>query len=242
MRSTRPDGTGDQDLHAWERVLSEYAGLQRSLESEAAVADMLAAGTPDGRPEHLAEQLDRLVEDDRVWGLVTPDERAAADFARQRLRDSEAVVRAALAELAGSDIAATIQHDDLHGGNIFVGLDGDRIFDWGDAVVAHPFATLTATFNSIAYATTFTLDDPAFDRLRAVYLEAWTDLASPAALVEIAWLGRDLGSIGKALAWERALRDIDPPDMDGRGDSVAGWLMELADRLGDPRWIARIGS
>ena len=54
MRATRPDGTGDHDLVAWERILGEYAALQRSVESDAAVADMLAAGTPDGRPDRLA--------------------------------------------------------------------------------------------------------------------------------------------------------------------------------------------
>ena len=41
-----------------------------------------------------------------------------------------------------------------------------------------------------------------------------------------------LGCIGKALAWERALRDLDESEMDGHGDSVAGWLIEFADRLG----------
>ena len=66
---------------------------------------------------------------------------------------------------------AAIQHDDLHGGNILVGPDGDRFFDWGDAVVAHPFTTLTTTFNSIAHKTGRDLDDPVFSRLRDVYLE-----------------------------------------------------------------------
>ena len=32
MRATRPDGTGDHDLVAWERILAEYAALQRSVE------------------------------------------------------------------------------------------------------------------------------------------------------------------------------------------------------------------
>ena len=32
LRATRPDGTGDHDIGAWERILAEYAALQRSLE------------------------------------------------------------------------------------------------------------------------------------------------------------------------------------------------------------------
>ena len=134
-------------------------------------------------------------------------------------------------------IAATIQHDDLHGGNIVVGPDGDRFFDWGDAVVSHPFATLTVTFNSIAHRTGRGLDDPAFGRLRDGYLEAWADVASRDRLVASATFARDLGCIGRALSWERALEGLEPHEMDGHDDAVAGWLMEFAERLDRPPWI-----
>ena len=236
LRATRPDGHGDHDLVAWERILAEYAGLQRSLEGEAEVTAMLGAGTPDGRPESIPGELDRLIADERIWALVTPDERAQADVARQRLGDSRGPVRDAIARLGTTGIAASIQHDDLHGGNILVGPDGDRFFDWGDAVVAHPFATLTVTFNSIAHHTGRTLDDQAFVRLRDAYLEAWTDVATRDELIEAAALARDLGCIGRALAWERSLRGLAPNEMDGHGDAVAGWLMEFAGRLDGPAW------
>src|SRR5207344_441089 len=105
---------------------------------------------------------------------------------RRRLQGARGLVADAVPRLAAIGIAATIQHDDLHGGNIVVGPGGDRFFDWGDAVVAHPFATLTATFNSIAYHTDRRLDDPVFVRLRDVYTEAWMDVASREALAEAA--------------------------------------------------------
>jgi aminoglycoside phosphotransferase (APT) family kinase protein len=148
-------------------------------------------------------------------------------------------VRDAVGELAAIGIPATVQHDDLHGGNIVVGPDGERFFDWGDAVVAHPFATLNVTFNSIAHHTGRTPADPAFVRLRDVYLEAWSDVASRDALVVASMLARDLGCIGRALAWERALRDLDPGEMDGHGDAVAGWLVEFTERLARPPWSER---
>ena len=140
---------------------------------------MLARRRP-GRPTRsgCAAELARLLDDDRVWGLVTPDERAAAD-GRASAAACRAAARSATASRGWTRPASphTIQHDDLHGGNIVVGPAGDRFFDWGDAVVAHPFATLTVTFNSIAHQTGRDLDDPAFDRLRDAYLEAWTDVA-----------------------------------------------------------------
>ena len=240
MRATRPDGTGDHDLLAWERILREYAALQRSVEGDAVVEAMLAAGVPDGRPGRLADGLDRLLDDDAWWALIVPDERVVADAARIRLRVVTGAVRAAARDLAGAGVAASIQHDDLHGGNILIGPAGDRIFDWGDAGVAHPFGTLTTTFNSIAHKTGLDLGDPAFTRLLDVYLEAWTDVLPRPALVELSVLARDFACIGKALAWERAFIGLGPDEMDGFGDAVAGWLVDFAQRLDQPPWADRI--
>ena len=103
-----------------------------------------------------------------------------------------------------------IQHDDLHGGNILVGLAGDRFFDWGDAVVAHPFGTLTTTFNSIADKTGLDLGDPAL-RAAARRLSRGMDRRPAAAdLIEVSTSARDLACIGKALAWERAFIGLRP--------------------------------
>jgi hypothetical protein len=236
LRATRPDGQGDHDLDAWERILREYAVLQRSLESPPAVADMLAAGTPDVRPSALPGELARLLDDDVQWSRLTADEAEAGLAARALLRERFATVAAGAAELDGLGVAPSIQHDDLHGGNILVGPDGDRFFDWGDGVVAHPFSTLTVTFNSIADKTQRSLGDPVFDRLRDVYLEAWSNVGPRADLLRAAALARDLGCIGRSLAWERALGGLEVAEMDGFEDSVAGWLMELADRLAGPTW------
>jgi hypothetical protein len=41
----------------------------------------------------------------------------------------------------------------------------------------------------------------------------------------------DLGRIGKAAAWDRALSGLESDHMDGFGDAPAGWLMDLVERL-----------
>jgi hypothetical protein len=231
LRETRSDGTGDHDLAAWERILREYARLQRSLETDAAVAAMFAAGVPDGRPEALAAELERLIDDNAWWERLPDHEREEGRSARARLRRSLPVVAGLAHELASAGVRASVQHDDLHGGNILVGPTGDRFFDWGDAVVAHPFSTLTVTFNSIAHRTGRTQDDPAFERLEAAYLEAWVDAASPAALKRAARLARVFGSANRALNWERALTHVGDDEMAEFGEAVAGWVIEFADRL-----------
>ena len=231
-----PTASATTTCGAWERILPEYAGLQRSVERAAAVAEMERAGVPDGRPGTLARELDRLLDDDRIWGLVIPDDRVAATTARARLRAAGPRLRDGVARLDAAGIAHTIQHDDLHGGNIVVGPAGDRFFDWGDAVIAHPFATLNVTFNSIAHRTARDIGDPAFGPLRDAYLEAWADVAPRDVLLDAVGLARDLGCIGRALAWERALLDLAPDEMDGHGDAIAGWLVELGERLDGPAW------
>ena len=84
LRAASPDGLGDHDLRAWQRILPEYAGLQRSVESAAAVAEMERAGVPDGRPGTLARELDRLLDDDRIWGLVIARRSRRRHGARER--------------------------------------------------------------------------------------------------------------------------------------------------------------
>jgi hypothetical protein len=229
LRQTRPDGTGDHDLDAWERVLTDYAGLQRRLETRA--DELLTLGVPDGRPATLPGTLGRLLDDDATWDRVADADRDEARRARRRLREATGWVAARVEVLGRSGIAATIQHDDLHGGNVFVGPGGYRFFDWGDAVVAHPFATLVTTLNSIAFRLGTDAEDPALRRLRGAYLDAWTDVAPRPALADALAAALDLGRIGRAAAWDRALTGLDPSAMDGHGDAPAGWLMDLADRL-----------
>ena len=98
------------------------------------VAAMLAAGVPDERP-------DRLADGAGAARSRTTDAGAGSPRRGPRLRRSPATAggsRAARGDRPGrsrrpAGVAASIQHDDLHGGNIVVGPAGDRFFDWGDA-------------------------------------------------------------------------------------------------------------
>nr|WP_242623918.1 phosphotransferase [Micromonospora kangleipakensis] len=124
------------------------------------------------------------------------------------------------------DLPATIQHDDLHDGNVFVADDGYRFFDWGDASVAHPFGTLLVTLRSVAYAGELKPGDPALARLRDAYLEAWTDRHDRATLREVAGLAMRVATVSRSLSWRRALRSTDPARAE-YASAVPGWLEEL---------------
>ena len=87
LRATRPDGTGDHDIAAWERILAEYAALQRSRRGRGDGRGHAGArASPMARPDRLADALERLLADEVAWGRIDPEERDEAVVARERLR------------------------------------------------------------------------------------------------------------------------------------------------------------
>jgi len=118
----------EQGLGRWHDVLAGAADVALALEPD--VDDLLAAGVPDLR---LAGLVDRYAE------LV-----AAYDL-EPRFVDATSRVRDLVDELASYAVPETLQHDDLHDGQVFVKDGRNLILDWGDAVISHPFFTMSVT-------------------------------------------------------------------------------------------------
>jgi hypothetical protein len=133
--------------------------------------------------------------------------------------------RAWCRRLDGAAVAASIDHNDLHFWNVLVAVDAGsgsvgrvRFYDWGDSVVAHPFASMLLGLGMLHLQLGVGADDPAVTRPRDAYLEVFGDLASHAELVEELELACRVAKAGRALSRDRALRM--------RGGGEAG---ELAD-------------
>ncbi|MFG3710431.1 phosphotransferase [Micromonospora sp. NPDC047730] len=222
-RSLRDALGGDRDLLArWEQVLPEYADLQRTVAPRA--GELLALGVPDHRPEVLPELFESLLEDEESLLLGAADGLDVEAYGRLRAhRDTFAEH---CRRLADSGIEPSIQHDDLHDGNVFVADDGHRFFDWGDASVAHPFGTLLVTLNSVADAFELPAGDPTSARLRDAYLEPWSDRHDRATLREVARLAVRVTRVSRSLSWRRALMTRDPARAQ-YASAVPGWLTEL---------------
>ena len=121
------------------------------------------------RPAGVPDAVERLLEDDHALMLGESDElrRDQRDELRRRLPELRALVE----ELEAFGIPATIQHDDLHDGQVFV-RDGDvRILDWGDSCISHPFHTLTVTLRALAWRHGIEPSSVELLRLRDAYLE-----------------------------------------------------------------------
>jgi hypothetical protein len=145
----------------WLRVLPRYAELQRGEAGRC--VHFLEAGVPDLRPEVLPERYEALVQGELP---------VAAESAR-RLREFAPVLAGLSRELVGAGVPSTIQHDDLHMGNVYVQDDRVLVLDWGDASVGHPFWSLVVTFRFLEERNGLVPGDRWFARLRDAYLEPW---------------------------------------------------------------------
>src|SRR5436309_3521221 len=79
----------------------------------------------------LPSQLERLLDDPEALLLGRPEGVTPAE--RDRLRALIPEFARACSELAAYGIPETLQHDDLHDGNVFVRDGAYVFFDWGDS-------------------------------------------------------------------------------------------------------------
>ena len=127
----------DRNLDRWFDVLPRYGELQIAVSGRA--QDLVALGAPDRRLATLADDYERL-----IAGIDGP---TAGDSAR--LRHLVPEVREMCRALGALGIPETIQHDDLHDGQVFV-RDGTYLFfDWGDSCVSHPFFSMSVTLEGV---------------------------------------------------------------------------------------------
>lgn len=200
-RRLREVGT---DLRGWERLVGEYAQLQLLVAPHA--PELLALGVPDRRMVRLPEAL---------AGVLPAPERAITRYA------------ALCSELAAVGLPETIQMDDLHDGNVFVDGDRLRVFDWGDASIAHPFVCLGMILTTVAQGRQLPRDDAAVERVRDAYLEPFRDFASPATLRSAAALAERVAPTVRILAWQLAHEGAPPEDQAGQWGET---LEELIDQ------------
>ena len=207
---------GDERLDALAAAVVEYGRLQRHLEPH--VDELLAAGVADMRPAAMPGRFGEAVE---VAGEVEGIAAFEPEFARWCER------------LAESPLPASLDHNDLHPWNVLGGGADVRFYDWGDAVVAHPFAAMLVPLGFVERGFDGGLTDPRFLRARDAYLEVFTDLAPRAELAEDLELACRVAKVARVLTWERALRaaheqgeEIDPSFVNAPAETLASVLDE----------------
>ena len=211
-------------LRTWTALLPRFAELQVGV-APLGVA-LLAAGALDRRTAGVPALLEGLLAEPE-WLMVGREGGLRLDEIDE-LRRLVPVVAAACERLEEAGIGDSIQHDDLHDGNVLLGPGGARIIDWGDAAIAHPFGTLLVTLNAIGDRLGVAPDDARLAHLRDAYLEPWAVGRPLAALRALVPLARWTAMVGRALTWRAALPYATSAELGEWGSAVPEWLRELA--------------
>jgi Ser/Thr protein kinase RdoA (MazF antagonist) len=200
-------------LETFAVALALYGELQ--LAEVVHTEELLALGLPDVRLPVVAAAYEPFLEHDH--GL-DPEDAA-------RLRALAPRFHELCQQLEGFGLPASIQHDDLHDGNVFVRDGRMAIFDWGDSSVAHP---LWSWLKPLGVASHYGLD---LDALRDAYLTAWTAFAPEERLREALRVALPVGSFAYALQWRRQLDFMPAEVRPDYAEYMPAQLRRLLERL-----------
>ncbi|MEO8462032.1 MAG: phosphotransferase [Chloroflexota bacterium] len=208
---------GPPPVERWAELLPRYAELQLELADRR--DQLLDLGVPNLGLAVLPAELETLVDEPDLLMLGETDglSMAELDLVRAGLDEFAARCR----RLSDFGIPESLQHDDLHDGNVFVRNGRYVISDWGDACISHPFHSLVVTLRALAYFKGWGAGGPEVTRLRDAYLEPWHRFGSAADLVAAAELARQTGTIQRSLAWRRAVSMMLPAEFAEHADSIA---------------------
>jgi hypothetical protein len=194
-RRPRPESEPD----AWPRALRRYAALQLSLADH--VGELLALGLADLRPQSVPGQFERLLaspQAGRSIGVESGISRADYDG----LRALAPTLAQWCAELSELGVPASLDHGDVHSGNIFAATAVP--FDWGDAVVAHPFCSLWVALRTAAEQAGLDPRSAPVTALADEYFAPWLAAGYPAATVRRALpLALRIAPLARVLTWGR---------------------------------------
>jgi hypothetical protein len=197
---------GSELVEALTTALPRYGQLQRDLAPH--TDRLLSMGVEDMRPAVMPARFDEALA--IVRGYVQRRGNAKDRGTYERAATMRATVAGWADRLAGAPGAPGLDHNDLHPWNMLAGPGGDlaltRFYDWGDSVVAHPFASMLGGLGFVrSHVLEAAADAPEIHRLRDAYLEVFDDLAPRAELVETLELACRLAKIPRTLIWNRAL-------------------------------------
>lgn len=194
---TLADQPLDDPAGAWRDLLTGYGRVQRRLMPLADQAARL--GVPDVRADCALSLLPAaiLAASDPVHG-----EHALSQAEGERLLAAVPVLAELAGELAGSPVPCSIEHNDPHPGNMFA--RSRLLFDFGDAVVGHPFLGLAGGLRHAAEDLPGAAGIPL---LRRAYLEAFADLGPADRLHRDAEVAGVLRYLPRAATWLRTVRE-----------------------------------
>lgn len=192
----------------WLNILANYANFQIALAAH--TDELLQAGAYDRRLAQIPKLYEWLLAETEWLLIGEADSLNKAEY--KQLVTAIPQVESLCQQLARFNIPASIHHNDLHDGNVFVasGETNGRylFFDWGDSSLSHPFFSLRTAFVSIEGRFNLNENDPIFDTFAQAYLNPWRVYESDANLWTAYQLARQLWSISSAIKYKTQLQPL----------------------------------
>lgn len=209
----------------WQAVVTTMADIQRAIAPHRDA--VVAAGVPDCAPATVPARFDVLVE--RMSELppehpshVDADLRASLLAVRPRLVD-------VCERLETSPLPVSLQHGDLHPGNVFAGpwaASGRalRVFDFGDAQWAPAVEVLSVPFGVLTEEGRLPWR-PVFE----AYAERWSDVVDARTLTALWEASAFTQPVNRAQTWWGALADATDAELADWGIAPRHHLVRVLD-------------
>jgi len=207
-------------LEDWCAVVETTADIQRAIGPHR--DDVLATGVQDCSPATVPTRFDDLVECFSGLSSEHPshldaDLRAALRAVRPKLVD-------VCAQIAASPMLNTVQHGDLHPGNVFV-VNGElRVFDFGDTQWAPAVEVLSVPHGILTEEGRWPWR-PVID----AYAEQWADVVDVRALNAMWGAVAFTRPVNRSLTWWNALAGATEGEWDEWGIAPLHHLRRVLD-------------
>ncbi|MEV0893896.1 phosphotransferase [Promicromonospora sp. NPDC050262] len=209
-------------LDDWVSVLRTWARLQRHVAQHADEAQ--DTGLPDRAPQGTADRFGAML--DRLATLPPGHPARLADDVAARLREAYPVVERASGTLGAGPFPTSLQHGDLHPGNVFV-VDGDlRVFDFGDAQWAHPLETLMVPRAVVEHD-----GQVPWEPVQAAFLAEWDVPLDAGALDELLRAAAVTHAVNRSSSWWDALGEASDAEWADWGEAPARHLARVLDEV-----------
>jgi hypothetical protein len=193
--------TGTDLVESLAAALAEYGRMQLDLVPH--VDGLLALGVADMRPHMMGGRFEQALDATRD----DLDGRAADRATHLRVAAMGETIASWCERLVASSLPASLDHNDLHPWNILGDGAGDvRFYDWGDSVVAHPFAAMLVPLGFVQRLLGVEIDDPRFADARDAYLDVFSPVAPGEDLLATLDVACRVAKIARVLTWDRAVR------------------------------------
>jgi hypothetical protein len=218
--------TAGEDLGNWIRLARDASLLERELVRH--TDQVIAAGASSLAPQQAHDYVVARVE--QYARLPDKDPRRLGADVAGRLRAHLPAVRRWGEEVAALGLPQTLNHNDLHGNNVF-DVDGRLLFfDFGDALVTEPLGILLVPLNILAEKLGAGPDDRRLWRVANAALEVWSDLVPSAQLRAVLPAALQLARLGRVESWVRCQPSLSDDELAEWGQDAVGWLGTLLEQ------------